>query len=194
MSKEHSDATRRRDLDGEGDTLGKFDAEPRDSQGEEDKALNEDRGLVGVMQVDASWIRISCASGNMAPCVRRRFQNAISQHAHTHTHHRSLPRNAASSAEPDDVVGEVGVETHARRQRERQVRHSAHQSTANEGGNGGSGNKLAAIIFDAQVVLLVIEAACEISPCGLGALAGSAVLAEKARVHCNGRTRTAFGS
>jgi hypothetical protein len=210
MSKEHSDATRRRDLDGEGDTLGEFDAEPRDSQGEEDKALNEDRGLVYVMQVDASRIRISCAVGKMAPRVRRRFQNALSQHeskthpsltariqdtpTHPHTHHRSLPRNAASSAEPHDVVGEVGIETHARRQRERQVRHSAHQSTANEGGNGGSGDKLAAIIFDAQVVLLVVEAACEISSCGLGALAGPAVLAEKARVHCNGRTRTAFGS
>lgn len=57
MSKEHADATRRRDLDGEWDALGKSDAEPRDSQGEEDKALNEDRGLVGVMQVDGSWIR-----------------------------------------------------------------------------------------------------------------------------------------
>lgn len=107
---------------------------------------------------------ISCALGQMAPRVRRRFQNALSQnesktHTHIHTHHRSLPRNAASPAEPDDVVGEVGVETHARRQRERQVRQSAHQSTADEGGNGGSGDKLAAIIFDTQVVLLVVEAA-----------------------------------
>ncbi len=32
---------------------GKSDAEPRDSQGEEDKALNEDRGLVGVLSLGA---------------------------------------------------------------------------------------------------------------------------------------------
>lgn len=81
MSKEHSDATRRRDLDGEGDTLGKLDAEPRDSQSEEDEALNEDRSLVDKMQVDALRIRISCALGlgKAAPRVRRRFQNALSQ-------------------------------------------------------------------------------------------------------------------
>jgi len=126
----------------------------------------------------------SAAQGNNSRTRSPRVQAALYERARTHTHHCGPPRNAARSAEPDDIVGEVGVETHAWRQRKRQVGSKAHQQTANEGRNSGNGDKLATEVFDALVVLIVIEAAGKIISRCLGALAGPAALAEQARVHC----------
>ena len=108
MSKEETDATRRRDLDAMGDSLRELDAEARDREDEEDDALDEDGGLVREMQNDASLVRtckaLTAQRKGTTPergrhAYRRRFTNA---HARTPTiavlhGMQPVPRNPTTS-------------------------------------------------------------------------------------------------